>query len=77
MMKEIGEQALRSVNCNGMGVLVESWEGSSGSVSALYRGGIHEAISYYEDNIFYMKFWPRKAGSTQDMDYAVYLDEKL
>ena len=38
---------------NGMGVLVEDWEGVPVPSQAYAEGGIHEAISYYEDNMFY------------------------
>ena len=37
---------------NGMGVLVEDWEGVPVPSQAYAEGGIHEAISYYEDNMF-------------------------
>ena len=38
---------------NGMQILVEDWEGTDVPSKAYAEGGIHEAIAYYEDNIFY------------------------
>ena len=38
---------------NGMKVLVQDWEGVPVPSKAYAEGGIHEAIAYYEDNIFY------------------------
>lgn len=38
---------------NGMKVLVEKWNGIDIPSSAYCDGGIHEAIAYYEDNVFY------------------------
>ena len=41
--------------CRGtkLGVLVENWNGIPVPSKAYAEGGIHEAIAYYEDNIFY------------------------
>jgi hypothetical protein len=36
-----------------MKVLVERWNGEDVPSKAYYDGGIHEAIAFYEDNIFY------------------------
>ena len=36
-----------------MGVLVEKWNGIDVPSKAYCDGGIHEAIAYYEDNVFY------------------------
>ena len=38
---------------NGMKVLAEEWDGTIVPSRAYAEGGIHEAIAYYEDNIFY------------------------
>lgn len=38
---------------NGMKVLVEKWNGIDVPSKAYCDGGIHEAIAYYEDNVFY------------------------
>lgn len=38
---------------NKMDVLVEKWNGISVPSKAYVEGGIHEAIAYYEDNVFY------------------------
>ena len=37
----------------GMGVLVEKWNDIDVPSKAYCDGGIHEAIAYYEDNVFY------------------------
>ena len=39
-------------NC-GMKVLVEDWNNTTIPSRAYEAGGIHEAIAYYEDNVFY------------------------
>ena len=41
--------------CRGgkMQILVENWNGIPVPSKAYAEGGIHEAIAYYEDNIFY------------------------
>ena len=36
-----------------MKVLVEDWNGIPIPSKAYAEGGIHEAIAYYEDNVFY------------------------
>ena len=38
---------------SGMKVLVEKWNGEDVPSKAYCNGGIHEAIAYYEDNVFY------------------------
>lgn len=38
---------------NGMKVLVEQWNGTDIPSKAYAEGGIHEAIAFYEDNVFY------------------------
>ena len=38
---------------NGMKVLVEKWNGIDVPSKAYCDGGIHEAIAFYEDNVFY------------------------
>jgi len=38
---------------NGMQALVEMWNGEALPSRAYTEGGIHEAIAYYEDNIFF------------------------
>ncbi len=52
---------------NGMDVLVETWEGESVPSRAYTEGGIHEAIAYYEDNIFYEIL--AEELSRRDMEY--------
>ena len=38
---------------HGMQVLVEKWNNTDVPSKAYCDGGIHEAIAYYEDNVFY------------------------
>ena len=38
---------------NGMSILVEKWNGTDVPSKAYCDGGIHEAIAFYEDNVFY------------------------
>ena len=38
---------------NGMDILVEKWNDTDIPSKAYCDGGIHEAIAYYEDNVFY------------------------
>jgi len=52
---------------NGMKVLAEEWEGAVYPSRAYAEGGIHEAIAYYEDNIFYEIL--AEELSRRDMDY--------
>lgn len=51
----------------GMKVLVEQWEGTDVPSKAYTEGGIHEAIAYYEDNIFYEIL--AEELSRRDMEY--------
>ena len=52
---------------HGMGVLTEKWEGTDVPSRAYAEGGIHEAIAYYEDNVFYEIL--AEELSRRDMDY--------
>lgn len=56
--------------CNecGMGVLAEPWEDTIIPSKAYEEGGIHEAIAFYEDNVFYEIL--AEELSRRDMDYA-------
>lgn len=58
---------------NGMKVLVEKWEGMDVPSKAYAEGGIHEAIAYYEDNVFYEIL--AEELSRRDMDYPEITDE--
>ena len=58
---------------NGMKVLVEEWEGVDVPSRAYTGGGIHEAIAFYEDNVFYEIL--AEELSRRDMDYAEITDE--
>ena len=53
---------------NGMQALVEGWNGTLVPSRAYAEGGIHEAIAYYEDNIFFQIL--AEELSRRDMDYA-------
>jgi len=53
---------------SGMQALVEKWEGQDIPSKAFAEGGIHEAIAYYEDAVFYEIL--AEELSRRDMDYA-------
>ena len=61
--------------CHGTGMqaLVEPWEGTFIPSKAYAEGGIHEAIAYYEDNVFFQIL--AEELSRRDMDYAAITDE--
>ena len=56
--------------CKGtpMQILVEDWEQTTIPSKAYEEGGIHEAIAYYEDNIFYQIL--AEELSRRDMGYV-------
>ena len=58
---------------NGMKILVDKWEGVDVPSKAYAEGGIHEAIAFYEDNVFYEIL--AEELSRRDMDYAEITDE--
>ena len=58
---------------NGMNVLVEDWNGEDVPSKAYAEGGIHEAIAYYEDNVFYEIL--AEELSRRDMNYPEITDE--
>ena len=53
---------------NGMQVLTERFENTWVPSRAYAEGGIHEAIAYYEDNVFFQIL--AEELSRRDMDYA-------
>ena len=53
--------------------LSEPWNGTIVPSRAYAEGGIHEAIAYYEDNIFYEIL--AEELSRRDMNYAEITDE--
>ena len=55
--------------CKGtrMGILTEDWNGIPIPSKPYAEGGIHEAIAYYEDNVFYEIL--AEELSRRDMDY--------
>ena len=57
----------------GMKVLVEKWEGTDVPSKAYCDGGIHDAIAFYEDNIFYQIL--AEELSRRDMQYPEINDE--
>ena len=58
---------------NGMKVLAQDWEGTVVPSQAYAEGGIHEAIAYYEDNVFYEIL--AEELSRRDMNYPEITDE--
>ena len=53
--------------------LSEPWNGTVVPSRAYAEGGIHEAIAYYEDNVFYEIL--AEELSRRDMDYAEITEE--
>ena len=53
--------------------LVENWQGEEVPSRAYAEGGIHEAIAFYEDNIFYQIL--AEELSRRDMQYPEINDE--
>ncbi len=58
---------------NGMQALAQDWDGTVLPSRAYTEGGIHEAIEYYEDNVFYEIL--AEELSRRDMDYPEITDE--
>ena len=50
---DLESKIFRLCRDNGMSILVEKWNGTDVPSKAYCDGGIHEAIAYYEDNVFY------------------------
>ena len=68
------ESKLFALACeNGMKVLAQDWEGTVVPSKAYAEGGIHEAIAYYEDNVFYQIL--AEELSRRDMNYPEITDE--
>ncbi len=58
---------------NGMKILVDQWNGEDVPSKAYCDGGIHEAIAYYEDNVFYEIL--AEELSRRDMQYPEISEE--
>ena len=58
---------------HGMKVLAQDWEGTVVPSQAYAEGSIHEAIAFYEDNVFYQIL--AEELSHRDMDYAQINDD--
>lgn len=58
---------------HGMKVLAQDWEGTVVPSQAYAEGGIHEAIAFYEDNVFYQIL--AEELSRRDMDYPEINDD--
>ena len=58
---------------NKMDVLTEDWNGIPVPSRAYVEGGIHEAIAFYEDNVFYEIL--AEELSRRDMDYPEINDD--
>jgi hypothetical protein len=50
---DLESKIFRLCRDNGMSILVEKWNGTDVPSKAYCDGGIHEAIAFYEDNVFY------------------------
>lgn len=57
----------------GMKVLCQDWQGTVVPSKAYMEGGIHEAIGYYEDNVFYEIL--AEELSRRDMNYPEINDD--
>ena len=57
----------------GMDILVEKWNDLDVPSKAYCEGGIHEAIAYYEDNVFYEIL--AEELSRRDMNYPEITDD--
>lgn len=57
----------------GMDILAQDWEGTVVPSQAYAEGGIHEAIAYYEDNVFYEIL--AEELSRRDMNYPEITDD--
>ena len=57
----------------GMKVLCQDWQGSVVPSKAYMEGGIHDAIGYYEDNVFYEIL--AEELSRRDMNYPEINDD--
>ena len=58
---------------NGMSVLAQPWNDTIVPSQAYAEGGIHEAIAFYEDNVFYEIL--AEELSRRDMNYPEITDE--
>ena len=58
---------------HGMKILAQDWEGTVVPSRAYAEGGIHEAIAYYEDNVFYQIL--AEELSRRDMNYPEITDD--
>lgn len=56
-----------------MDILTEDWNGIPVPSKAYVEGGIHEAIAFYEDNVFYEIL--AEELSRRDMDYSEITEE--
>ncbi len=70
---EMESKLFATARDQGMKVLAQDWEGSVVPSKAYAEGGIHEAIAYYEDNIFYEIL--AEELSRRDMDYPDITDD--
>ena len=57
----------------GMDILAQDWEGTVVPSQAYAEGGIHEAIAYYEDYVFFQILAEEMAK--RDMDYPQITEE--
>ena len=58
---------------HGMKVLAQEWEGTIVPSQAYAEGGIHDAIAFYEDNVFYEIL--AEELSRRDMNYPEITDD--
>ena len=58
---------------NGMKILCQNWNGTVVPSQAYMEGGIHDAIAFYEDNVFYEIL--AEELSRRDMEYPEITDD--
>ena len=70
---DLESKIFRLCRDNGMSILVEKWNGTDVPSKAYCDGGIHEAIAYYEDYVFFQILAEEMAK--RDMDYPQITEE--
>ncbi len=70
---ELESKLFSAARDHGMKILAQDWEGTVVPSQAYTEGGIHEAIAFYEDNIFYEIL--AEELSRRDMDYPEINDD--
>ncbi len=70
---DVESKLFEQCRCHNMNALVSDWNGVAVPSKAYTEGGIHEAIAYYEDMVFYEIL--AEELSRRDMDYPEITEE--